>query len=459
MAEILLGNIISKLETSEDILKQVRKKLSTKPKNYWFYKKFRSKKWDGTYYFMNKSGSFPTGLLHLVKDALREIGVKYDIIDKRNIPDIKPKDYSLNGITLRDYQKRTIEKCLLYKRGVIELATNAGKTEIACGVIKALQLPTLFIVNSKDLLYQTADRIKKRTGIDTGIIGDGIWDEKEVNVATIQTLQYHLTHDKTKTKKLLNKTRLLIIDEAHHTKANTWNRVMRQIPAWYRIGMSGTPFRKEELDDWRLMAVTGRCIAKISNKKLIDLGFSAKPIIHIVRYNTPSYITARYQEAYDKAIVNNEHRNNVIVAICNDLKGLTLVIVDKVAHGLLLNTLIPESVFISGRDKSDTRKEILQAMRNREVDIVIATPIFDEGIDVPSIDNVILACGGVSRIKLLQRIGRGLRKKEGKENILHVYDFLDDCNRFTYQHSRKRIKTYKAEKFKIKIERKYLKIC
>ena len=90
--------------------------------------------------------------------------------------------------------------------------------------------------------------------------------------------------------------------------------------------------------------------------------------------------------------------------------------------------------------------EILERMKS-EPGVYIATPIFDEGIDVPAIDVVVLAGAGKSHIKLLQRIGRGLRKKEGEDNTLVIHDFIDDTNKYLFKHSKARVAVYKDEKF------------
>jgi superfamily II DNA or RNA helicase len=83
--------------------------------------------------------------------------------------------------------------------------------------------------------------------------------------------------------------------------------------------------------------------------------------------------------------------------------------------------------------------------------VFIASPIFDEGIDVPRVDTVILACGGKSYVKLLQRIGRGMRKKDDGKNELIIIDFIDDTNKYLLKHSDRRIKTYVSEGFDAKV--------
>jgi superfamily II DNA or RNA helicase len=82
---------------------------------------------------------------------------------------------------------------------------------------------------------------------------------------------------------------------------------------------------------------------------------------------------------------------------------------------------------------------------------MIATPVFKEGINIPEIKTLILAGGGKSHIAIIQKIGRGLRKAEGKDRLI-VYDFLDDCSKVTLKHSEQRYKLYRAEGFEVTLE-------
>ncbi len=109
----------------------------------------------------------------------------------------------------------------------------------------------------------------------------------------------------------------------------------------------------------------------------------------------------------------NNLRNDLIRQVVEELEGITLIIVTQINHGDMLQQLLPESTFVNGKEQLETRKQIIKDIKNRKIKNIIATTIYDEGVDLPSIDNLIIACGGKSEIKTIQRVGRGLRK-EGK---------------------------------------------
>jgi superfamily II DNA or RNA helicase len=203
----------------------------------------------------------------------------------------------------------------------------------------------------------------------------------------------------------------------------------------------------------KLIGATGDVIVDIDNSYLVQQGYSAKPIVHIVTIESAElekrWWKADYQLAYDALIVNNNMRNTKIASFAMEQRAndkSVLVLVNRLDHGEILKAMIPGSVFVHGSHDTAYRKQVLDHMRH-EVGVYIASPIFDEGIDIPALDAVVIAAGGKSQVKLLQRIGRGMRCKPGNDNIMLVLDFIDDTNQYLLEHSNDRIDTYIQEKF------------
>jgi len=128
------------------------------------------------------------------------------------------------------------------------------------------------------------------------------------------------------------------------------------------------------------------------------------------------------------------------------VKGLdTLIVVRELEHGRILSKMMGVP-FVCGEDPSCVRNEILRQFP--KYGCVIASTIFEEGIDVPSISALVVACGGKSSIKTIQRVGRGMRP--GKDKKLYVVDFYDDFNRYLRRHSEKRIQLYEEHGYDVK---------
>jgi superfamily II DNA or RNA helicase len=264
-----------------------------------------------------------------------------------------------------------------------------------------------------------------------------------------------------------------VVHNCHHIANNKTFDVLMEIPGWHRYGVSGTPLDRGVLNDLKLIACTGPVLTEMTNAELIDDGWSAKPIIHVheiddvplLSYDGKSamdedyvFDDLLYQEAYDKLIVDNPNRNavarDVALKAYHDGKSV-LIIVRRISHGRHLVAGVCRAgvlgVFVSGSSSMAERSQALSLLGSGQPCIVVATNIFDEGVDVPSLDVVVLACGGKSHIKLLQRIGRGLRRKEGA-NVVHIHDFMDVQNKHLLNHAEGRLDVYEKEDFDVRYE-------
>jgi len=439
--------------------------LAVRKKDYYFSHLYRSGVWDGRIKFYDSiNDRFPTGFLHSVMKLLEVNGASYVLVDRTETLEYdlsEIKEDMLAGITLRDYQLEAIKKAVQEKRGIIHSATNSGKTEIAAGIIKVLKsAKALYFVHRKDLLLQTHERLCIR------LPGEKIaklWSpeipkmdrDARVFVATIQT-----AYAKKRTpeiEEILKNVDVLFLDECHVLHSDEWVKVSQECEASYRYGMSGTPFTDDEVKDARLVANTGRVIYSIKNEQLIATGISAKPIVtfHLIRHDGA---TGDYYSDYEYFVIKGAARNRKICELAIDAlnRGKQVVImVVRIDHGEFLRTMFKNEYnldvpFIHGAMNAYERKKFLDSFKSGKTKVLIASTIADEGIDVSAIKCMILAGGGKSKVKLLQRIGRGLRKKEDV-NVVEIHDFIDDDGMYLYKHSRKRLKVVKSEGFDTRI--------
>lgn len=448
---IELGDVYSVVKTPQaaPIIAEVCR---ARPDGFMFMDRYKKGYWDGYISLMEGMNKFPTGLLPLVERELEKRGHKIlflNLPEVTDIPQVHDDDF-LDGITLRKYQLEAVNKLLFIRRGVAKMATNSGKTACISAIIKAVGEKALVVVHTKDLLHQTSEKISIRTGESVGKVGDGIWEPRKITVGMIQTLNNRVD---TEDFHFFDDNKLLVVDECHHVSSDQMMDVLQELPGSYRFGFSGTPLKYDVLADMKLVAMTGEVVVDISNEYLIEKGYSAEPIVHVHIIEDLREIIWKldYHDAYKLCIVENEERNRKIADIATSSDGVVLVLVTRIEHGNILEDLIDGAVFVNGSDASDKRKRVLDEMRSGKGGVYIATQIFDEGVDVPSVDTVIIAAGGKSHIKLLQRIGRGIRAKEG-ENILHVHDFIDDTNKYLLSHSDERISIYGQEGFEKQIE-------
>lgn len=444
--KIQVGDIFCKVldvKYNLDAVAVIRNVCRARPANYQYMPMFKKKMWDGYISLMPSLAEFPTGLLSDVIYALNLRHYHYTLVygEDYNI-DVKIDENTLVGITLRDYQVEAANVMLEAKRGVAKMATNSGKTEIMAAIIKAADVESVVLVHRKELMYQTAERFFNRGILRVGMIGDAIWDPAKVTVAMIQTLGV----DTAARCKQFHDNKLLFIDECHTIAGKQATDVYTAIPGAYRYGVSGTPLKNDLLSDLKLLAATGPVLYELSNEYMTETGYSATPHIALqtIEDTSDEAWELDYHSAYDKFIVNNDIRNKFIADFAKSIDGTVLILVNIIKHGEILQKLTG-GTFVSGRDSVEYRKMAIDIMRDGR-GIFIASPIFDEGIDVPGVNAIALAGGGQSQTRLLQRIGRGLRHKRGI-NELSILDFIDDTNKHLLEHSSARIAVYDREGF------------
>ena len=218
--------------------------------------------------------------------------------------------------------------------------------------------------------------------------------------------------------------------------------------AYYWIGLSASPWRDDNAD-LLMEGIIGPVIYTLSASDLIRMGYLVKPIIKMEKVN-PVTLTGTYHQLYRINVVDNQTRNQKIVddAIGLVEQGLpTLILVKQIKHGKALQKLLKEQFgpvdFISGTDYTEKRNSAIKQMRDGEIDLLIASTIADEGLDIKRLGAVVLAGGGKSSTRALQRIGRVIRPYENKTHAV-VIDYADQCD-YLKDQAEKRKEIYKTE--------------
>lgn len=416
---------------------------------------------------------FPSGLIDIVVGVATRLGLQVDIdyeddvVEK--VPVIVPEDY-LDGITLRDYQVEGIEAALYHQQGLLQLSTGAGKTEMMSGVVRYLleneEGHIMLCVPTINLLYQTRDRLEAR-GIPPETIcvyGDGndIDPDKRVVVATVATAFLRLKEDPIFIDWYQNLL-CLIMDECHHSAARTWFTVIEALHPKYNLGFSAEPFyntKRYLVRDLVLRGVLGSIIFRVPMSYLIDRGHLSKPYLLAIEtnYQGDIFTLNDWYIVNKQGIVTNKLRNDLIVESAVKLIDLgkdPLVLVSQIAHGVTLSKGLARKGYrvamLQGRGKVtiydgdsidryiDKEGDIKDKFMKGEVHAILGTSVMDEGVDMPVISSVILAGGGASVLKLVQRIGRGLRPSK-EDNMTIILDFKDQFNVVTRSHFRRREK-------------------
>jgi len=382
----------------------------------------------------------------------------------------------LPGITLFPHQLVGVRKALLYKTGVIEVATGGGKTEMFIATIKWIlenensDARFLVVVPSEFLLNQTYERFLKR-GFSKSQLGKYYGKQKKLGQITIRLINsVNKAFDENNPdlgflnwhKELYG----LVIDEAHHIRGETYKRLLlNSMHAEYILGYSGSPYKETvetNFGDAIIQAITGGVIYRVPMSYLVKEGLLAQMYVYFEKLGGQfAQFPTLWNEVYTKYIVENKERNEKIIEwirFFQEWKVPTLVLVQRLAHGKkLLNMLNDDkSVCIFGGGEcyicehgglvnigEIDYSELKRKVENGEILTIIASQVMDEGVDLPEVGAVIMAGAGKSSIKLKQRIGRGARK--GSTGVSFLVDFKDIGHVYLYAQYKKRKELYQEQ--------------
>lgn len=253
----------------------------------------------------------------------------------------------------------------------------------------------------------------------------------------------------------------ILVSNCHHGKAASYVRISLDTNPKYLLYYSGSPFSQKNIletaGDVLLFGIAGSVIYTISQKYVRELGLIAEPLIYFKPIpGRMSKFPGRYNDIYENNLVKNKSRNQIIVTFTSKFVNLgfkTLILVQRLEHAKALMLMLKNHkvICVFGGQKGlqideygmiEEFKVDYNIFRNNfengAYDIVLGSQVIDEGFDIPSIGAVVLGGGGKSRIKLLQRVGRGLRRKKFGKNQVYIVDFQDKTHMYLHAQYRKR---------------------
>jgi superfamily II DNA or RNA helicase len=428
-------------------------------------------RWDGTKTYFSIGGTGYLAHLDIILPIVENDGYEIEVEDLRQHQDITftpvtenywadqgktwPKGHPEAGtpIVLRDYQFDVVNKFLENPQSLQEVATGAGKT-ITTATLSHLCEPygrTMVIVPNKSLVVQTEEDYVN-LGLDVGVY---FGDRKELNrthtICTWQSLNVldkkSYDDDTLSLAEFCEGVNAVIIDEVHQAKAEVLTKLLTQnfknCPI--RWGLTGT-IPKEAWEFQGILASIGPVINRVSAYDLQQKDVLAQLSINILQTNDVQVFRS-YPEEYTFLVTDP----NRLDWIANKIKevsqnGNTLVLINRIDTGNKLIELIPDAVFVSGGMKLTDRKDEYDEIKTSSDKIIIATyGVAAVGINIPRIFNLVLIEPGKSFVRVIQSIGRGIRKAEDKDHV-EIWDITSAC-KYAKRHLTERKKYYKEAKY------------
>ena len=437
----------------------------------------RNKMWDGKIrLFSPTSGEIYVGLLSYIKKFCDNNDISYIVeegIENENVADremvkgfvnsLKPKSKG-KSLKVRDYQFDAIQHAISTNRALLVSPTASGKSLIIYSLVRyyhMMGLKTLILVPTTSLVEQMYSDFQDY-GWSSGTYCQKIYQgydkniTKDVVISTWQSL-YKMP------RKYFEQFGCVMGDEAHMFKAKSLTSIMTKLhQCKYRFGLTGT-LDSIQTHHLILEGLFGAVKKVVSTKELMDKKTLALLKIKcIILKHPPIREKMTYAEELEY-IVGNDKRNNFITNLLLHLNGNTLCLFQLVEkHGVNLyndmKNFDRKVFFVYGGTNAETRENIRAITENEKNAIIVASyGTFSTGVNIRNLHNIVFASPSKSKIRVLQALGRGLRRTDSKCAV-RLFDISDDLSyknhrNFTLNHFYERINIYNEEQFNYKIER------
>jgi superfamily II DNA or RNA helicase len=466
-----------------DTRKALVKKFKYEDPTARFRPAYKLGRWDGTVSFFGLGGTTYLSMLPQVLEYLESKNYYIEVEDLRNpinldFPEISmdfwgdttwPLGHRFAGepIRLREDQVEVVNMFLKNPQCMQEIATGFGKTITTATLSKICEKygRTITIVPNKDLVTQTEEDFVN-CGLDVGVyFGDRkdlgkthtICTWQSLNILDKKSLNSRDEKELLTLAEMLDGVQTVMVDEVHMAKADVLKKLLTHnlANAPIRWGLTGT-IPKADHEYQALRASLGDVVNRIKTHELQEAGVLSNCHVNIVQ-------TAEWKEfgSYAeelKYLVTDEIRITYVADLIKKVSetGNTLVLVNRIDSGKMLVEMIPDAVFISGEVKGKDRKEEYKEHATSNKRITVATyGVAAVGINIPRIFNMVLLEPGKSFVRVIQSIGRGVRKADDKD-FVQIWD-ITASTKYAKRHLTERKRFYKEAKFPYNIEKvKYI---
>ena len=429
-------------------------------------------RWDGCVRYCDIGGRTYFHLLDQLLPIVTGDGYEIDIKDHRKKWDFKfsavnessyshvtwPKGHPVEGqpIKLRDYQVDIVNRFLENTQCLQEIATGAGKTLVTAVLSQKCEQygRSIVIVPNKDLVVQT-EKDYKNLGLDVGVLyGDRKEYDKTHTICTWQSLS--IMEKKSKKyeadfpiNEFLEDVVCVMVDEVHKAKADVLQKLLSgpfaNVPI--RWGLTGT-VPKDDHERVGCISSLGPIVGNLSSKELQDMGVLADLDINILQLQDGALGFSSYAQEL-KWLVTDPTRIEQLSQIIKgySANGNTLVLIDRIKTGEMLAEINDDWVFISGSMKTKDRQEEYAEVSEMNNKVIVATyGVAAVGINIPRIFNLVMIEPGKSFVRVIQSIGRGIRKAQDKDYV-QVVDITSNL-KYSKRHLTKRKAFYREQNFR-----------
>lgn len=387
------------------------------------------------------------GTVRLHRGAWALLPDHIEYVDKRVCP---PGRSYKNTIKLDapgfEGQVDAFDNLLTEEQGLMVAQPGFGKTQVLLALVAQVKTPSIVFVHTKDIFDQWMQYARKALpDIPIGHIAEGAWNVKYLTIAMVQSVG----RDIEAWKHHAPYFGAVIVDEAHHSPADTWEAILTRSPARYRIGATATESRADGLHPL-MRQLIGPVVYKAP--------FSSKVPVTVVPLKSGFKVPYRGMSDWGQLqtqLSRDEKRNRMIATTARREIGhgqKVLVLSRRIEHLENINEFMGYDYrvkILTGKTKRAERTRMINQFRAGKLDCILSTQLADEALDVPILSRVILTYPGKHDGRIIQQIGRALREHPDKTEAI-IYDVVDDRIGVLRRQWMQRKQTYKKLKISVK---------
>lgn len=481
-----LNESLVEVSAPEDVNFNIYSRYSEHVAGYQFQPRYKLRVWDGKHHsYSMRTGVLPIGLVKDLTLWLKGQGETFRIEGFKStefVEELDEEQYRKDILDnmksapfeIRDYQDKAVHAALRYHKGILLSCTSSGKSLMIYNIVRCLRkrglkhllliVPNIMLVDQmyddfKDYGYEDLDGEVERLGG-----GHEATYDKPVLISTWQSLQ-------NKDSEFFEKYEAVFVDECHGSKAAVMSKMLKWCTnAYYKIGTTGT-LPNDKCDLLQIREVVGDVIFELKSKELIDRGVLTKiKIANIIAKYPFEFVMRNKGRSYPeevKMVEEYKDRNKVLDLILShtDKSHNVLILMNHLNHVQLTKEWCQEKYpdrkvsIITGSVGANERSEIRKGIEEEDGVILLATyATMSTGVNMPKLHDVILYSNSKSKIKVLQSIGRGLRKHVTKNQII-LYDIIDDLSyktktgkvveNYLVKHWKERMNYYAEQEFPV----------
>lgn len=398
---------------------------------------------------VDRAGRFPPGCLPFLKRLAADEGHQVTVTDCRTAPkaklDASVWDEFPDDLPPMDFQRTGVMTLFEKTIGIVKADVGAGKSLCIAMAVAAMPIKWLILVH-RDNLVGDLSALFTKIGIEHTTHTSKRRKISQVTIATFSSAS-----KPEQLRALTAGVQGVIVDEAHTAAADSRADVLASLTsAYYRFGLSGTPFDRSDSKSIVVVGHLGSIVYKIDTQELEGLGRIVPANVRMVDYAHQQPTKKEYSAIYREVIVTNPGRNALVVEMVRRAAKPCMVFIQHKEHLKLLvaalNKAFADSkeriVFAWGDTPDEVRKELVGGVRDGEYDILVASVVFQEGVNIPDLRSVVLASAGKATIATVQRLGRGTRSSAGKTEF-ELWDIQDREIEMFYRQAQVRIRTYR----------------